>query len=97
MKEHDLMAAAAHGQGFIRIVPTSSHGKVAMAGGIVFAPEQNAYVEAVQSLCQLGLAKASDADAEHLFPLTERGLERAKCLPSLTIDDLRRRFTGRIV
>jgi hypothetical protein len=94
-EERQLLASASR-SGSIRILATNL-GKVVMAGP-VFAIEDDpsvaeAYIQAVESLERLGLAKQF---AEGLYVLTPQGLEAAGRLPAELWQEVYRRFTGRI-
>jgi hypothetical protein len=91
-EERHLLASASR-PGFIRVLPTN----VVMAGA-AFAVEGDpsvaeAYVEAVESLVRLGMAKRF---AEGYYPVTPQGLEEAGRLPAEIWQEAHRRFAGRI-
>jgi hypothetical protein len=94
-EERQLLVSASR-SGSMRILSTN-FGRVAMAGP-VFAAEGDpsvaeAYVNAVESLVRLGMAKRS---AECFYVLTPQGRKEAGRLPAELWQEVHRRFTGRI-
>lgn len=94
-EERQLLVSASR-SGSIRILSTNL-GRVAMAGPVFAIGDDpsvaETYIQAVESLERLGMAKQF---AEDLYVLTPEGLEEAGRLPAELWQEVHRRFTGRI-